>query len=308
MNAMLGMQRRAWEQGVASQALLELGEKDLMVLLAKDAVVNQLKDGRLGLNEGDRPVTDPASNGEPLLAAWKITGDSSLKTGADRMLDFLLFKAPRTRNGILYHNYIENMIWVDAFYMAPPFLAAAGHPDEAVRQIRGFRNILINKEKNLYYHMWDEDRQKFERKLLWGVGNGWAAAGMTRVLGLLPDSMPDEKKLIAGYIKELIDGCLKYQREDGLFNDILDDTASFVETNSAQMFAYTIFRGIKGGWLDGSYVKYGLKMRKAAHGKVDRFGLVQGVCGAPDFNSPGTATEGQAFFLLMEAAYRDLRK
>jgi unsaturated rhamnogalacturonyl hydrolase len=48
MQAMLTMQRRAWEQGVAAQALLELGETELTLLLAKDAVVNQCKDGRLG--------------------------------------------------------------------------------------------------------------------------------------------------------------------------------------------------------------------------------------------------------------------
>jgi hypothetical protein len=49
------------------------------------------------------------------------------------------------------------------------------------------------------------------------------------------------------------------------------------------------------------------RMRAAVHAKVDRCGLVQGVCGAPNFNRPGTATEGQAFLLLMEAAQRDLR-
>jgi len=307
INAMLSMQRRAWEQGVASQALLELGEKELVILLAKDAVVNQKKDGRLGLNEGDRPVADPASNGEPVLMAAKFTGDKSLELATGRMLEFLLYKAPRTTDGIIYHNYIENMIWVDAFYMVPPFLSISGHPEEAVRQIEGYRKILLNPEKKLYYHIWDQDRQQYERRLFWGVGNGWAAAGMTRVLRSLPDSMTEDKKNIAGYIREVLDGCLKYQRDDGLFHDILDDPSTFVETNAAQMFAYTIFRGVKGGWLDNSYLKYGLKMRKAAHGKVDTFGLVQGVCGAPNFNKPGTATEGEAFFLLMEAAYRDMQ-
>jgi unsaturated rhamnogalacturonyl hydrolase len=306
ISAMLSMQRRAWEQGVAAQSLLELGETDLMVLMAKDAVVNQKKDGRLGLNEGDKPVADPASNGEPVMVAAKITGDIALNKAAMQMLDFILFKAPRTSDGIIYHNYIENMIWVDAFYMLPPFLAAAGHGKEAVKQINGYRKILLNPEKKLYYHIWDQDRQKYERKLFWGVGNGWAAAGMTRVVRSLPDSMSDEKKLINGYIKELIDASLKYQREDGLFHDILDDPSTFVETNSAQMFAYTIYRGVKGGWLDNSYLNYADRMRKAAHKKVDAFGLVQGVCGAPNFDHPGTATEGQALFLLMEAAYNDL--
>lgn len=307
MNAMLSMQRRAWEQGVASQALLEMGEKELVILMAKDAVVNQKKDGRLGLNEGDRAVTDPASNGEPVLFAANATGDESLKAAANRMLDFLLYKSPKTPDGIIYHNYIENMIWVDAFYMAPPFLAVCGHYDEAVKQINGYRKILLDPQKKLYYHIWDQDRQVYSRKLFWGVGNGWAAAGMTRVLRALPESMANDKKIIAGYIKEVIDGCLKYQREDGLFHDILDDPSSFVETNTAQMLAYSIFRGVKGGWLDKSYLNYGQKMRTAAYGKVDSFGLVQGVCGAPNFNRSGTATEGQAFFLLMEAAYRDLQ-
>lgn len=308
ISAMLSMQRRAWEQGVAAQALLELGETDLVILLAKDAVVNQKKDGRLGLNEGDKPVADPASNGEAVLFAARKTGDPVLYKAAMQMVDFLLFKAPRTPEGIIYHNYIENMIWVDAFYMLPPFLAVAGHDEEAVKQIYGYRKILLDPEKHLYYHIWDQDRQKYERKLFWGVGNGWAAAGMTRVVRTLPDSMAEDKKIIKGYIKELLDASLKYQRKDGLFCDILDDPSSFVDTNSAQMFAYTIFRGVSGGWLDNSYLKYGELMRRAVHKKVDAFGLVQGVCGAPNFDHPGTATEGQAFFILMEAAYNDLNK
>jgi unsaturated rhamnogalacturonyl hydrolase len=308
MLAMLAMQRRAWEQGVAAQALLELGEDDLAVLLAKDAVVNQLKDGRLGLNEGKGPVADPAANGEPVLFAANITGDQSLHKAAERMLDFLLHKAPRTRQGIIYHNHIENMLWVDAIYMVPPFLAVAGHPGEALKQIIGYRRVLLNPEKQLYYHIWDEDRQEFERKLFWGVGNGWAAAGMTRVMRALPGSMNEEKKLLIGFVHEVIDGCLSYQRPDGLFHDIIDDASTFVETNLAQMLSYSIYRGVRGGWIESHYLAAADRMRTAACQKVDMFGLVQGVCGAPNFDRPGTATEGQAFFLLMEAAYRELRQ
>jgi len=39
---------------------------------------------------------------------------------------------------------------------------------------------------------------------------------------------------------------------------------------------------------------------------VDKNGFVHDVCGAPIFNSPGIAPEGQAFFLLMETAARKL--
>jgi unsaturated rhamnogalacturonyl hydrolase len=72
--------------------------------------------------------------------------------------------------------------------------------------------------------------------------------------------------------------------------------------------SYAIYRGVKGGWLDASYAAHADRIRDAAHKKVDKYGLVQGVCGAPNFDRSGTATEGQAFFLLMEAAHRDYRK
>jgi hypothetical protein len=40
--------------------------------------------------------------------------------------------------------------------------------------------------------------------------------------------------------------------------------------------------------------------------KVDSSGYVQGVFGAPNFDRAGTAPEGQAFFLLMEAAWKEV--
>lgn len=303
--AMLSMQRYSWEQGVAAQALLEMGDTDLVVQMAKEAALRQSDDGRLAVMGFNEAVTDPAANGEAVLYAAKITSDPSLQKAADKMLDYLLNKAPKTKDGILYHTTKKPQIWIDSMYMGPPFLAVAGHPQEAVKQIEGFRKRLWNSEKKLYSHIWDESENRFEHKDFWGVGNGWAAAGMTRVIKALPRDMTDEKNRLAKYVKEVIDGCLAYQREDGLFYNVVDNPQTFVETNLAQMLAYSIYCGVHGGWLDDSYLKYADKMRNAVHKKVDGYGLVQGVCGAPYFNSPGTATEGQAFFLLMEAAAKD---
>jgi rhamnogalacturonyl hydrolase YesR len=137
------------------------------------------------------------------------------------------------------------------------------------------------------------------------VGNGWAAAGITRVLRALPDEMVNERARLQGYIREVVEGCLAHQRPDGLFHDVVDDSATFVETNLGQMLAYTIYRGVTGGWLDAAYLAPADRMRQAAHEQVDANGLVQGVCSAPHFDRPGTAPEGQAFFLLMEAAYAE---
>lgn len=305
-SSMLAMQREAWEQGTAMQALLEWGDRDMVVRMAHGAMLRIYEDGRLGMVSDNHGVTDPASNGEGVLFAAKETGDPRYTDGAARMLAYLLKTAPRTAEGTLFHIDHKPQVWIDSMYMAPPFLAVAGEPAEALKQIAGFRRLLWDEKAGLYSHIWDEGKKAFERRAHWGVGNGWAAAGMTRVLRALPGTMAAAKKMLAGWIREVVDGCLKRRRPDGLFHDVVDDPRTFVETNLAQMLSYTVFRGVKGGWLPGSYLKDADIMRRAATAKVDALGYVRDVCGSPTFEKPGTATEGQAFFILMEAAARDL--
>ncbi len=304
--AMLSMQRATWEQGVAMQAMLELGETDLVILMAKDAVLRQSKDGRLAMLGEEFALSDAASPGEAVLWAAKKTGDSTLMNGFDKVLDYILNKARRTSDGIIYHFTDIPQVWSDINYMLPPFLAVAGKYDEAVKQIDGTVKLLWNDDKKLLSHMWDCEKKRFVRKDCWGVGNGWSAAGITRVIRMLPNPMQVQRQKLVRYVSGIVDGCLAHIRGDGLFHNIVDDPSSFVETNLSQMLAYSIYRGIKGGWLDNSYKEEAHKMRAAAHLKVDELGLVQGVCGSPEFDHPGTATEGQAFFILMEVAYKDL--
>jgi len=305
--SMLAMQREAWEQGVAMQALLEWGDRDMVVRLAHGAMLRQYPDGRLGQVSDNHGVTDPAANGEGVLFAAKATGDGRFKDGADKMLHYLLETGPRTADGTLHHIDHKPQVWIDSMYMAPPFLAVAGAAAEAVKQIEGLRRILWNRKAGLFSHIWDDGQKAFERQAFWGVGNGWAAAGMARVIKALPEGMKAERKRLAGYVREVLDGCLKHRRPDGLFHDVIDDPKTFVETNLSQMLAYAIFRGVQSGWLAKTYLREAEVMRRAAWGKVDDLGYIRDVCGSPTFEKPGIATEGQAFFILMEAAARDAR-
>lgn len=300
--AMLSMQRMAWEQGTASQALIAAGRKDLAILFAKDAMVRQTSEGRLGILGNDPGVTDPASNGEAVLLAWKETGDEKYKKAADFQYEYLKSRAPKTADGVLHHVTYAKQVWSDASFMAPPFLALMGDFDEAVRQIEGFRKYLMDPDKKMYYHIWDEEKNDFARKKLWGGGNGWTAAGIAKIINLLPDSREDLRKKMAQYGKEVIDGCLAFMRPDGLFHDIVDDSTSFVETNLAQMLAFSIYTGVKAGWLGLPYKEKADAMRLAARAKVDDYGIVQGACGSPNFDRSGTSTEAQSFFIMMESA------
>jgi rhamnogalacturonyl hydrolase YesR len=306
MTAMLCMQRAAWEQGTASKALITIGRKDLAILFAKDALVRQTKEGRLGILGDDPGVTDPASNGEAVFLAWKETGEEKYKKAADEMYQYLKNKAPKTTDGILHHVTYARQVWSDASFMAPPFLALMGDFDESVKQIEGFRKYLMDKEKMAYYHIWDEEKNEFARKKLWGGGNGWTAAGIAKIINLLPDSRKDLKDKMTGFGKEVIDGCMKYMRPDGLYHDVIDDPGTFIETNLGQMLSFSIYTGIKAGWLNNSYRQKADFMRQAARSKVDEYGIVQGACGSPSFDKSGTSTEAQSFFLMMESAFNSL--
>lgn len=304
MLAMLCMQRMAWEQGTASQACVAIGRKDLAILFAKDALVRQTNEGRLGILGNDPGVTDPASNGEAVLLAWHETGEDKYKDAADGMYDYLKNKAPKTSDGILHHVTYARQIWSDASFMAPPFLALMGDFDESVKQIEGFRKYLMDKEKKMYYHVWDEEKNAYARKLFWGGGNGWTAAGIAKIINLLPENRQDLHKKMVQYGKEVIDGCLAYMRPDGLFHDIIDDSNTFIETNLAQMLAFAIYTGLTAGWLEPGYKEKADVMRMAARNRVDEYGIVQGACGSPTFDKVGTSTEAQSFLLMMESAYR----
>jgi unsaturated rhamnogalacturonyl hydrolase len=301
-DALLCMQREAWEQGLAAQAMMESGEEELAVLLAHDAVVRQAPDGRLAAIGECRTVTDPAAAGEAVLFAAARTGDPAFRSAAERMAQWLLTTPHRTADGVLHHFIDAPYVWVDSLYMAPPFLAAAGHHAEAVRQVEGMRKILWDPQARLYHHMWDDGEKRFTRAAFWGSGNGWAAAGLARVIGHLPAAMEADRERLGGFLRELVDGCVARMRPDGLFHDVMDDPGTFVETNASQMIACAIYRGVALECLEESALVHADRMRDAAHRMVDERGLVRGVCGSPGFDRPGTSTEGQAFFLLMEAA------
>ncbi|MBN1821080.1 MAG: glycoside hydrolase family 88 protein [Prolixibacteraceae bacterium] len=303
--ATLGMQRYDWEQGTVAQAFLEMGELNLAVSFARGAILRQ-ENGRFSVLKGNGPITDCASVGEVVLFAAKYTNDPVFQQGADEMLEVIKNTTYKTDEGIIYHTQEPSKgIWSDANYMLPPFLAAAGEYHEAIKQIEGFRQYLYNEKDKLYSHMWDDSKKEFARKDYWGVGNGWSAAGLTRVINMLPETYSTEKQKLVSYVKDIIDGCLKYMRPDGLFHDVVNNPDTFPEVNLSQMLCYSIYCGVGRGYLDKDYLDKAEIMRKAANERVDKLGYVHDVCGLPYFNRSYFAPEAQAFYLLMETAADD---
>ena len=299
--AAFAMQRRDWEQGILAQGLLEAGDREGVILMTKAAMVQQTPDGRMGV-VGTGGPTDPAMGGAAYAQAAEWTGDGRMQQAVKDLLAWIRSKAPRSKDGILYHVFEAPEVWSDGFNGAPPFLAAMGFQDEALVQIEGFRQRLWNADAKLLAHIWDDGQHQLKDKNFWGGGNGWAAAGLARVIRNFPRDRIHDRGQLGAFARNIIDGCLQHERPDGLFHNIVDQPETFIETNLAQMLAFAIYEGITDGWLPADYRSHADKMRAAARLKMDVYGYVQGVCGAPNFDRPGISTEGQAFCILMEAA------
>lgn len=300
--ALLSMQRHSWEQGVAAHVFLDLGEKDMVTALAMSAVMRQTEDGRAAVMGSDQAVTDPCAPGEAIAEAWRLTGDPIFEDALNRLLDWALHRAPRTSCGVICHVIGPKQVWADSCYMLPTFLAAAGHAQEAVEQMEGYHRLLCDPQSGLFHHIWDAETGRFVRADFWGSGNGWAAASMARLLHRIPAQEEELRRRLLAMELPLLKALRGMVRKDGLSHDILDRADSFVEVNFSQMYAYALFTGMADGWLSPEYLPLAEKMRAAANEKVDAYGFVRQVCGAPDFCRPGISPEGQAFYLLMETA------
>ncbi|KAJ7780081.1 hypothetical protein DFH07DRAFT_1025882 [Mycena maculata] len=114
-------------------------------------------------------------------------------------MDFLLNSAPRWSNGTIPQREDVPELWGDFMYMAPPFIAyfAADSNNASLLEIAYlqcglYREVLLfnsnastpsptgtSPTNGLWQHIFGP--QSMESGL-WSTGNGWAAAGMARVL------------------------------------------------------------------------------------------------------------------------------
>ena len=302
----------------------------------------------------DPGAGDPASMGEALYFVLAGRGhapgmtDDVFSGAVDKQFRYILVVCPRASNGLLSHRIDRKEIWSDTVYMIPPFLVAAAlshlsdysrysmRPDELLQY--GLRQIVLAAEvlqapTGEWSHMYDLDAGKFKREAWWGVGNGWVCCGIVRILWMLarasedhvglPDILTSQTELanLVGQCNSILlstlGACLRHMRPDGLFHDVIDDPATFVETNLSQMLAFTIFRLALLSKQTSPLTEYiptvpqrdleewlpkAETMRAAAVAKTDNWGFVRDVCGSPRFDKPGTATEGQAWAIMMEVA------
>jgi rhamnogalacturonyl hydrolase YesR len=208
--------------------------------------------------------------------------------------------------------------------MVPPFLAYYSvfvgnqkYMHEAVRQCELYSKLLET-ENGCWRHIVNaeegEGRKKDEG--LWSTGNGWAAAGMARVLATVRKSsfvMENAEKVLVGMIQRIIDGAMTFDSDpSGLLRNRLDDETWFGEAAGTAMLAAAVFRMavLEPSMFGERYTRWAVGKMEVVGESIDTETGIVGPVVIPtkdEHRAPldGVSPEAQAFVVLMYAAWKD---
>ncbi len=228
---------------------------------------------------------DHINNGKILLLLYSVTGQEKYRKAA-ALLREQLRTHPRTSEGGFWHKQIyPSQMWLDGLYMGEPFYAeyaATFHEDAAFDDIaRQFVLMELHSrdaKSGLLYHAWDESRkQRWANPVtgrspnFWGRAMGWYAMALVDALDYFPQNHPQRGALI-GILKRLAVAVQKYQEpKSGLWYEVLDQgnrKGNYLEASVSCMFVYALAKGVRKGYLPGSYLAVA---RKGYGGIVSRF-------------------------------------
>lgn len=172
-------------------------------------------------------------------------------------------EGPRA-NALSWYYYNKSMTWQTRMWIDDMFMITAVQSqayratgDETYINRAAKEMVLyldtLQKPNGLFYHAPDVP-------FFWGRGDGWMAAGMSELLRSLPKNNPDRPRIMQGY-KTMMASLLRYQAEDGMWRQLIDDPESWKETSCTGMFAFAFITGVKEGWLDAA--TYGPAAKKA---------------------------------------------
>jgi len=211
-----------------------------------------------------------------LFGIWPL--ELYRQTGAEAYLEQGLYKAddeyaqPREDGLTPYTRF-----WVDDMYMVGSLQVQAYkatqdrvYLDRAAHFLKAYCDSL-QRPNGLFYHRADVP-------FYWGRGNGWAVAGLTEVLLVLPPDHEHHAALKKAYTR-MMSTLASCQGEDGMWHQLIDDPESYAESSSTGMFLFGLITGVDQGWLpEAEFTPVVEKGWKALASHVDEKGRAMKVC------------------------------
>jgi len=158
-----------------------------------------------------------------------------------------------------YYRLNRGSVYVDSLYGASALamLAKATGDAKYLDIMNAFfddvTGQLLDKDVGLYYRdpRFIGQRTANGKKIFWSRGNGWAFAGMARILEYLPHNHPSRRHYVEIFRRQAAE-LVKRQGADGLWRVNLDDPDQYPnpETSGSGFFCFGLAWGIKHGLLN----------------------------------------------------------
>ncbi|KAJ9119811.1 hypothetical protein QFC24_005524 [Naganishia onofrii] len=182
----------------------------------------------------------------------KVKGVSMMQA-VQAEVEFLDKSACRTEDGAISHRLTHVSLWADFVYMVPPFYAYYGltqndtkqqirYLQKAYDQCRVYRDYL-KRSDGLWKHiiMGPDKIDPWP----WATSNGWAAAGMLRVLATMQkanDQVQSELQSqmadLGKWAREIVEAAAKRVTDDGMVREYVDEPDFQGESCGTALLAY----------------------------------------------------------------------
>jgi len=283
---------RGWEQGIFWVGMTALAEQSPQSWVRK-AILAMGRANRWTLGPRLYHADDHVIGQVYLWAAEHFAGSEAIAP-LRLKLDRILVDPPRvdlnfaSTEGSDSIACLKRWCWSDALFMAPPtWLGLSGATGDrryrvyALSEFWATTSFLYDPTERLYFRdsRFFELRDAKGRKVFWSRGNGWAFAGIVRMMQALPSDDPDCLRLqalfqeMAGRVKDL-------QKADGYWSSsLLAPEGSPPESSGTALFTYGLAWGIEHGLLERatfeSAVRRGWQALERAIQPDGRLGWVQ---------------------------------
>ncbi len=215
---------------------------------------------------------DHVNPGKDLFALYRQTGKKKYRMAADTLRKQMALH-PRTSEGGFWHKkrYPWQM-WLDGLYMGSPFLAQYAKEfnepalfDDVANQVILMAKHSYDPATGLFYHAWDESREQRwadqetgKSPHFWGRALGWYAMAQVDILDFMPEDHPQRPQLLE-IVKKTADGIVRFQDPgSGVWYQVLDlpdREGNYLESSASGMFVYFLFKAVRMGYLDESYLQ-----------------------------------------------------
>lgn len=313
---------RDWQQGAFYVGLTELADRSASPRFREAVIANGAR------NEwklGDRPFhADDQIIGQSYVWAAAHGAPPASTDALRQRLDAIVAADPKTELGFeIPGGCQQRWCWSDALFMAPPTWLKAtktsnnkAWADYAHKEFKATTDFLYDKQEHLYYR----DSRFFERrdangkKLFWSRGNGWAFAGIVRIIDAVPANDPHRAYYI-GLYRQMAAKLKAIQKADGYWAPSLlaDHAGTPPESSGTGFFTYGLAWGVNNGVLNrAEYMPAVVKGWDALSRSVHpdgKLGWVQQVSDRPDAVAyEDTQFYGVGAFLLAASAVHDLQR